>query len=282
MKQLIMLILGLILTTIIWAQDKRVLIVGDSWAQFQFLDGTHEDVFTANSFANIEVLGLLTTELGTRASDWAQPDQLQIIITELLANPSVDTVQITLGGNDFLGEWSAGMLEMQVMALQQQIVNDLNTIIETILLVDTDIEIILSFYDYPNFVDTIDGFTGELCKDKWEGLGEPSAFELNTTSTSFETVYRQLANNNPRVFHVDHLGLMQAYYGFPDDGIPPEQLLPPGDLNRPSPEESMRETLGISDCFHLSPESHEYLVQNLFDGYFHQRFDTIFKSNFDY
>jgi len=265
------------------AQDKRVLLVGDSWAQFQFIDGTHEDVFADNGFANIEVLGLLTTQLGTRASDWVQPDKLLIIANELSNNPSIDTVQITLGGNDFLGNWTAGMPEMQMLALQQVIVNDLNTIIDAILLLDTDIEIILSFYDYPNFVDTIGIFTGDQCREKWEGLGEPSTLELNTSSTAYELVYQQLANNNPRVFHLDHAGLMQSYYGFPDDGILPGQLLPPGDLNRPSPVESMRDTLGIGipDCFHLSPQSHEYLVQNLFDGYFRQRFDTIFKSSFD-
>ena len=282
MKQFIKLWLVLTFTTSALAQDKRVLLVGDSWAQFQFIDGSHERVFAANGFSNIEVLGLLTTELGSQASDWVQPDQLQIIITELLANDSIDTVQITLGGNDFLGNWTSGMPEVLMMALQQQISNDLTALIEAILLVNTDIEIILSFYDYPNFVDTIGGFTGELCRDKWEGLGEPSAFELNSISTSFEMVYQQLAVDNPRVFQVDHLGLMQAFYGFPNDGIAPGQLLPPGDLNRPSPVESMRDTLGIGipDCFHLSPQSHEYLVQNLFDGYFQQRFDTIFKSSF--
>ena len=265
------------------AQDKRVLIVGDSWAQFQFADGSHEDVFAANGFANIEVIGALTTESGSRASDWAQPDQLQIIVAELVANSTIDTVQLTLGGNDFLGNWTATTTEIEVSILQQQIINDLSTIIDTILLVDSDIEVVLSFYDYPNFVDTIGGFTGQLCLEKWEGLGEPTAFEINSTSTSFENAYEQLANNNPRVFHVDHLGLMQAYYGFPDDGIPPGTLLPPGDLTRPSPEPSMRDTLGvgISDCFHLSPQSHEYMIQNLFDEYFYQRFDTIFKSSFD-
>jgi hypothetical protein len=149
--------------------------------------------------------------------------------------------------------------------------------------VDSDIEVILSFYDYTNFVDTIDGFTGQLCRDKWIGLGQPTALEINTASTNFESYYQQLAVDNPRVYQVSHLGLMQAYYGFPNAGIEPGDLLPPGDLSRPSPLESMRDTLGIGvfDCFHLSQQSHEYLIQNLFDGYFQQRFDTIFKTNFD-
>jgi hypothetical protein len=277
-------ILNLFISSLVYSQDKRVLIVGDSWAQFQFVDGSHEDVFTDNGYANIDVVGLLTTESGSRASDWAQPDQLQIIIAELQANADIDTVQVTLGGNDFLGNWTADMTNMQVLALQQQIITDLNTIIDTILLYDSRIEVVLSFYDYTNFVDTIDGFSGQLCRDKWEGLGQPTAFEINTAATDFESTYLQIANNNPRVFHVSHLGLMQAYYGFPSDGIAPGDLLPPGNLTLPSPEESMRDTLGlgVSDCFHLSPQSHEYLIQNLFDGYFHQRFDTVFKSSFDY
>jgi hypothetical protein len=284
MKHVYLITLLLSVSFLSYSQDKRVLLVGDSWAQFQFADGSHEDVFAANGYPNIDVIGLLTTESGSRASDWAQPDKLQIIVAELEANPTIDTVQVTLAGNDFLGNWTAGMTEMQILALQQQISNDLNTIIDTILLVDSDIEVILSFYDYTNFVDTIDGFTGVFCKDKWESLGQPTAFEINSASTTFEDFYLQLANNHPRVFHVSHLGLMQAYYGFPNESISPGDLLPPGDLTRPSPEESMRDTLGIgvSDCFHLSPQSHEYLIQNLFDGYFHQRFDTVFKTSFDY
>jgi len=43
----------------------------------------------------------------------------------------------------------------------------------------------------------------------------------------------------------------------------------------------MRDFFVTRDCFHLGPQGYEYLVQNIFDGYYKQRFDTIFKSGFE-
>jgi hypothetical protein len=71
---------------------------------------------------------------------------------------------------------------------------------------------------------------------------------------------------------------MQSQFGFPSDGIPPGQLSPPGDLALPSPVEALR--LGGDDCFHLNAEGYDGLVLNQYDGYFEDRFEVIFRSQF--
>ena len=275
-------LLILILPFCVIAQTPRVLIVGDSWAQQQFDDHIHNQVFANSGYPDIVVADSSSTAInGKEAADWVMPSQLQIIADALAANPLVDTVQLTLGGNDFLNNWNINLSAAQEQVLKQQIADDLTTIIEFILAQNDAIEVILSFYDYPNFVDTIGGIAGGFCSNLHNDLGQPTPNQLNAKSTEFEQAYANVATANPRVFYVSHSGLMQSYYGFPDDGIQPGELMPPGDISRPSPVEAMRNFVITRDCFHLSPQSYGYLIQDTFDGYFHTRFDTVFKHGFE-
>ena len=174
------------------------------------------------------------------------------------------------------------MSSEQEMALQQQIQTDIISIVDFILALDSNIEIILSFYDYPNFVDTINGVTGIVCNNLLTDLGKPSTALLNNTARDFESIYAQITANNPRVYHVSHFGLMQNYYGFPPGIQPGDIAFPVGDASLQSPLAAMREIFfGVYDCFHLSPSSYEVLVENLFQSYFHTRFDTLFKTGFE-
>lgn len=265
------------------AQTTRVLIVGDSWAEQQWDDRSHNMVFAANGFADIVADGSTTAISGSEAVDWVSPAQLQLISNALSSQPDIDTVQLTIGGNDFLNAWRADMSPTQEMLLQQQISFDIKTIIDFVLDQDPDIEVILSFYDYPNFVDTLTGLSGIFCGPLFDDMAMPSPLQLNTAATQFEQIYSQLADADPRVFHVSHFGLMQFTFGFPDDGIAPGDIALPGDLSLPSPTQAMRTTFGVLDCFHLRAEGYDVLIQNLFDDYFHQRFlaDLIFASGFE-
>ncbi len=264
------------------AQTPRVLLVGDSWAQEQWEDGVHDLVFAANGFPDITVDGASTAINGTEAADWARPSDLQMIANALQNQSSIDTVQLTISGNDFLNAWNADMSDAEQDNLKLQIKADLQTVIDFILNQDPKIEIILSFYDHPNFVDTLSGLLGLVCAPLFLDLAQPTPLELNEAAQEFEMSYAQLANNNPRVFYVSHAGLMQFTYGFEDMGILPGDLLPPGDLSLPSPVVAMRERLsGEFDCFHLRPEGYQVIVQNIFDGYYSRRFDTLFSSGFE-
>jgi lysophospholipase L1-like esterase len=262
------------------AQTPRVLIVGDSWAEEMWLDGAHEVVFSSNGLGRWSALGTTTTESGSTAAQWRQPDQLQRIGDALAANPDIDIVQLTVGGNDFLDAWSTTLPEAQVDTLQQAILADLQTITDYILAQRADIEVLLSFYDYPNFRDTRSGLLGLLfCTPLWNQLGQPTPTQLNAAAIDFVDLYAGIAAQQPRIHHVRHFGLMQSRYGI--DQLPPGQLQPPGDPLLPSPLAAMRDRAGLGrDCFHLAPEGYDTLVQNLVDGYYRRRFESIFSDSF--
>lgn len=256
-----------------------LLLVGDSWAEQQWTDQAHTLAFDTLGFANVQVYGAATAESGTTAADWAQPARLQVLRDELDLRDNVDVVQLTLGGNDFLDAWTTALTPGAEEALVEDVRADLATVIDTILAERPDVEILLSFYDYPNFVDTLGGLVGLLvCEPLWRDLGQPDPLQLNTASTEFEQAIADRASSHPRVYYVSHLGLMQSRFGFPSSGIPPGQLLPPGDLTLPSPVEALR--LGGDDCFHLNSLGYAEVVANQFDGYFATRFDVIFRSEF--
>lgn len=264
------------------AQTPKVLLIGDSWARQQWEDQSHTVVFAANDAAMHAVVGNTTTESGSTAAEWAAPERLALIEQALAAHPGIDTVQVTIGGNDFLDAWSVTMTPEQEQALQAGILQDLDTVIALVLDHRPDIEVVLSLYDYPNFRDTLGSLVGILfCTPLNNSLGQPSPLQLNLAMMRFEAALGGLAAH-PRVHHVSHAGQMQYTYGSPADGIPPGQLLPPGDPSLPSPVQSMRDHGFLGrDCFHLTPAGYDVLVQNLYDGYFRIRFDTLFKSSFE-
>ena len=273
------------------AQNSKVLIVGDSWAQQQYSDDVHDAVFDVNGYPDIQVLRNADSDAvaidGTTAADWVVPAELQKITDALVNNPSVDTVQLTIGGNDFLNNWYVSMTMMEVDALKMGIVADIQTIVDAILAVDINIEIIMSFYDYPNFEDTTGGFFGFVCADLHDDMENPSTLQINNLALDFTNAFVEIADQNPKVFHVPHWGRMQNAYGFADDNpvILPGDISLPGLIDRTSPLEAMRvhDVFGVlvDDCFHLAPEGYDILVQALYEDYYHARFDTIYKSLFE-
>lgn len=273
-------LLACLLSAPVAAQVPRVLIVGDSWAAQQWADDSHALVFAAHGHLDIGTAGASTTESGSTAAEWAQPAYLARIANALNAQPSLDIVQLTIGGNDFLDAWNTALPPAQVEALREAIRVDLATVTDFVLAQRPDIEVVLSFYDYPNFVDTLNSLAGiAVCRPLHEDLGQPTPLQINTAATEFEQAYAALAAH-PRVYFVGHAGHMQHAFGFP--GTPPGTLLPPGDLSRPSPVAAMRDHGFLGrDCFHLTPDGYDVLVENLYEGYFAERFDTVFRTPFE-
>lgn len=266
-----------------WAQPvPKVLLVGDSWAAQQWTDQAHALVFAEHGADQHGVVGASTTESGSTAAQWASAGRLAIIGQALADNPGIDTVQLTIGGNDFLDAWSVTLPPGDAAALRAQIRGDLATVVDFVLAQRPDMEVIVSLYDYPNFRDTLNSIAGiAVCRPLHQSLGEPTPLQLNQAMAEFETELAALAAH-PRVHHVAHAGQMQFTYGFPEDDIQPGDLLPPGDPALPSPVVSMRNHGFLGrDCFHLTPEGYDVLVQNLYENYFQVRFDTLFKSPFE-
>ncbi|MEM8963476.1 MAG: hypothetical protein AAGD38_18480, partial [Acidobacteriota bacterium] len=216
--------------------ERRVLMVGDSWADFMWFNRNLRDVFAANGRSDIVEEGAVTAISGSTAAEWAQPSFLQSITAELIAYPTIDTVQLTMGGNDFLagesgGGWYVDISPTDLAALTNQILGDVATVIDHILALDPAIDIVVSLYDYANFEDSF-FFPG--CLGRYNDLGEPTTRQLNDASIALQAAFVTLVDTYTRVTLVDHTGLMQFTYGFPGDGIAPGTLLPPGNPDLPS------------------------------------------------
>jgi lysophospholipase L1-like esterase len=73
---------------------------------------------------------------------------------------------------------------------------------------------------------------------------------------------------------------MQNLFGI--DGTSPGSLPLPGDAGLPSPLAAMRNRAGLGrDCFHLSPQGYDRLVQNLYEAYYAQRLEPVFRDAFE-
>ncbi|MEM7588078.1 MAG: Calx-beta domain-containing protein [Acidobacteriota bacterium] len=266
--------LVMLLTASSAGAQTRVLLVGDSWAEFMWQFRTLRGVFAANGRPDILERGTQTALGGTTAAEWRQPASLQLIRSELDSNPTIDTVQITIGGNDFLagrsgGGYFAGMSQAQLNALVKQVRADLAVVVDTVLAHRPDLEVVISLYDYVNFVDT-QLFPG--CNGTWQDLDSPTPRQVNEAFVVLQNAAAGLAASRPRASFVDHRGLMQFTFGFPDDGIPPGALRPPGDINRPSPTQAM---FLQNDCIHLNSAGYTAVAQNLWNQYYDARFNGV-------
>ncbi|MEM6454322.1 MAG: hypothetical protein AAF772_04435 [Acidobacteriota bacterium] len=246
----------------------RVLLVGDSWTEFMWVNRNVRDMFAAQGRADLVELGGATTISGSTAEDWVTPGNLAEITDALANNPTIDVVQLTIGGNDFLagqsgGGWFAGIDDVSRDALLAQITGDVGTVIDHILGLDPNIWIVLSLYDYPNFVESRFGLLFFTCDDLWDDLGQPTPREINDAGVLLEDAVDAVVATRPRVLSVRHGGTMQEAFGFSDMGIAPGALPRPGDLDLQSPIESM---FLQADCIHLRPSGYDEIVLNLWNG----------------
>jgi hypothetical protein len=248
-----------------------VLLVGDSWSFYMYLDQTLERLFDRRGHGDLRAVGARTARSGSKAKHWTAPDYLVRIDEELAANPTIGVVQVTLGGNDFLagengGGWYATMTQQDEDALLATVVANLQVVLDHIHQVDPTLEIVVSLYDYPNFVESLTGLGAIFCVDLWEDLDRPTPEEINLAALRFEDAVANALNSRPRTTYVRHLGTQQFRYGYPSLEIAPFTLQPPGDLQIPSPPEAMR--YGGADCFHLRKTSYDLLADNLWREFY--------------
>lgn len=270
------------------AATRRVLLVGDSWADFLWQARSLRDMFDGHGHANLEELGGNTTVSGSEAWEWAgDPTMLQRIADALAANPTIDIVQITLGGNDFInddngGGWYVGIPDPG--ALYVTIATDVATVVDYVLGLDPDLRVVLSAYDYPNYVNSLSGVPCALyCCEQNAAMGSPTPSQINAAIVQMVAVLEALPQGRPRLEVVGHWGLMQYLYGFPNavPPIPPGAILPPGDLALPSPSAAMLSWFGAPDCIHLSGTGYDAVGENLWWSYYLFAIDGIFRDGFE-
>ncbi len=244
---------------------ERVLLVGDSWAQVMWLAGSLRTAFDELGYSDVLERGDVTVLGGSRADQWKKPEKLSLITSELASHPSLDLVHISLGGNDFFTKWKTSLTPDQEIQVLTGITSDLNALIQHTLSQREDVSVLVCGYTYLNFEETREAGLVPWCAASggsaiWPVMEKPTPLQLNMGLAHLEAFKAALADEDPRISHVNNLGLMQYWFGYPSKGIAPQTVpLPEGNPEIPSPPEALNNGL---DCAHLSPEGYLVLARN--------------------
>ncbi|MCC6696943.1 MAG: SGNH/GDSL hydrolase family protein [Candidatus Hydrogenedentes bacterium] len=246
---------------------KRILIVGDSWAA-SITAENHDgfpspDVFDeslkANGLGRIETQGQATAWGGRKASDWAKPEHLATIKSELEKYPTIDIVHLIIGGNDFLSQAMKGSLAGKSAEERQlvwdPVVSNIKTIVDFCLAVRPSVRVVIADYDYLDY---------DLARQAWKmDFGTATTAELNTWLRELGDRKKKLADAIDRCEYVDNWGTLQ--YWFVE---PAKSVARPGDPAKGMPA-------GISpDGIHPNAEAHKRLLQNAIDAYYRKWLDA--------
>ena len=229
------------------AAASRIVVFGDSWGvpaagalqQVLNAEGIPETVYNA-------AVG------GETAANLASASGLAGIDAALASNPDGDLIHLSIGGNDLLGFWYAGMPAAQQAALFASIVSDVETIVDHILAVRPGASILWSSYDYPRPIPS----------------GTPA--QVNAAAAQVEILAQALAVSTPGLTYGDYAGLMQVAYGF--NGVQytpfdPAFAIPAGDPSLPNAA-LPGPAAAFADQIHLTPAAYLVLAQAQYDSFY--------------
>lgn len=277
-KFLLFLSLGLISLSPSFAQCNeddvtRVMLIGDSWANFMGIDNSINTAFEKWGHSNYKFFtNAILAENGTETSDFLTPAKLNEIQNQFTLNPDIDFVHLSLGGNDVLNTWDVNFTQAQTDSLLDSVYARLITIIDFIKTANPGVRILWSGYAYPNFGEIIEELAPFQSTHPfyatWQGMAFPTFTELNGILNDYSNTMTTLAANDPQVDFVKATGLMQYTFGqttalsVPPGGTyaPFTVPMPEGLPDYPSPKNSMRNYILFRDCFHLSPQGYSDFI----------------------
>lgn len=191
------------------AATPRILMVGDSWAWFMYMDRSLQQALSNEGLGEYEEMGLYTTVPGSTAAQWTNPKWLLNVKRELELYPSIDIVHLSLGGNDFLNHWYLGMPEAEKSALYEQVVRDIETVVRYILDIRPTLRVAIVEYDF-------------IHKTK---LG-CTMQDLNRAGSELAHMKMEMSKRIDRCGYVQVYGLMQYCFGAPE--LAPKSVPLPG------------------------------------------------------
>lgn len=261
----------------------KVLLVGDSWAFFMDVDKTFNNALKKYGHSNYKYLtNTVIAENGAETNDFLLADKQHMIDSLIKANPSIEVVHLSIGGNDVLGDWKVSSSSGFVDTLFHNISTRMNAIVTFIKTTKPGIKIVWSGYVYPNFgevIQTSGWGSGHPFYSNWQKMEFPTFIQLNTMLNRFSDSMEVYSAGDPQVEFYKCTGLLQNTFGqttplgiAPSGTYAPYSLpMPEGDPNYPSPKTSMRDYGITRDCFHLSPQGYndfiEFQVQKFYQKY---------------
>jgi len=226
----------------------RIIVIGDSWgvAAGPALQQVLADNGSADAVVSIAVGGETAQNINS-------PEWFQQITATLQENPDAEFVHLSLGGNDFLGNWFSFFSQEQEDQLIADILDDVSAIVDHILAQRPEIRIFWSSYDFPRPLI----------------IGEP--VDVNNASLRFSAQAKALANaKGSALSYGDFNGLTQVVYGF--DGVQvspydPGFPIPPGDPSLPDPQYP-GPAVAYADAIHLTPDAFLMLAENQYEVFY--------------
>jgi hypothetical protein len=273
----------------------KVLLVGDSWAWFMNTGGTINAVFDTWGYSNYTfVSNSVISENGAQTDDFMKADKQAEILDQLTINPSIEVVHLSIGGNDFLGDWHVSFSQAQTDSLTNNVFGRLDSVIRFIKTCRPDVKIFWSGYVYPNFGEVLNDFfnpSSHPFYGTWHDMGDPTFIQLNSLLNEISDQFDSIYANDPRVEFVPCTGLMQYLYGQTTQmSVPPSgtyaaftQPLPYGDPNFPSPKPALNDYGFTKDCYHLAPNAYKaffaYHTQKFYHKYLMDDFFALSENN---
>ena len=271
----------------------KIILTGDSWADFPFGFGTISGNLDRYGFTNVKMYSSSALSVsGIETANMLQPSYITNLQNELIAHPDVEIVIVSIGGNDMLNNWNTSMDSLQTDSLITDVFIRIDSIISKIKGLKTNLQIFLPGYDYGNFGEVINTFSVPSLHpfySKWSSMGNPNFLELNSLMNIVSKRFKALGLKY-QITYNDASGLMQYVYGQQNPlGVSPggtyaprSVTVPGGNLNYPSPKVAIRDYGPFRDCFHLSAEGfdhfYSYHFKNYFWKYLRQNVDTTFYS----
>lgn len=265
---------------------RRVLTVGDSWSVFMNANSTFNNVFRKWGHSDKRYFtNLIISENGSETDDFLGETKQNEIAAQLAANPSIDVVHLSIGGNDVLGDWHVSWDQDQVDSLEAAVTVRLMAIMDFIKSVRPGIRIVWSGYTYPNFGEVIGSMppsaqTSHPFYGTWDGMGKPDFLSINNILISFSQSVETYAATDPQVDFVMCPGILQHVYGQttplpvePGGTYQPfEAPMPLGFPEYPSPRTAMGSLLIFTDAFHLSANGYLTFIDYQFQKFYHKYF----------
>jgi hypothetical protein len=231
----------------------KIACFGDSWAAFACdnLEGVLRLNLRENDVENKGVSG-------STAGFWVKNMDLWV---DLLLSADPDYIWLSLGGDDILGYYSSktGAGPNQTAIINQMILNDMRTVLNTTFTLYPNLQIVSGAYDFVNYLQS------DVCL----ALGEYSFPECNLNTACInqaflaykDQVLVPLASEWPGNFFLfPFFGDLQQAGG--------SQYTPPPYPNAayPSPTYLMND-----GCIHASSEGWDILMTSLFNNFFASR-----------
>ncbi|MCF8459635.1 MAG: T9SS type A sorting domain-containing protein [Flavobacteriales bacterium] len=267
------------------APKNRVLLVGDSWASFMNADQTITNGLKILGHSDKKFTSsVVIAENGAQTDDFLTQTKQDAIQALIDANPSIDMIHLSIGGNDVMGDWNINYTQHQTDSMQASVATRLEEVIEFLKSTRPGIRVFWAGYAYPNFEEVITtSGVGSLHPfyGTWDGMGQPTFIQINSLLNAFSDSVAAYTDADPLVDFVRAQAILQYTYGQSTPlGVAPggtypafSQPLPLGDPSYPSPKETMRLYAGIfTDCFHLTAAAYEtmfvYQGEHFYQNYF--------------